>query len=369
MDCLAGGRVLLHEEVSDSPGESANGLPALFRLPAVDVDPAQDDADNDEQCRWPDLFVRPLHPCPNGVDRRRRNHRDRLGSGLADTDVERRHDGVNPLRPSANAERGEILGVVGKQDAWRQQRSQCRGRIVVRVQFLDSRSTLVEGAQPVRKRDDPDEGKPLVGKEPLQLDHWGAELLGETGQPRPSLIEGSPFHEEADLSILRPGDTLVIWRLDRLGRNLADLINIVTELGTRGVAVRSLTNGLVDTTTAHGKLVFGLFALLAEYEAALIKERTQAGLAAARARGRKGGRKPKMTPALIDKAQRMYIRKRRRLPPVAQEVGGEGRSPAAHLARHRLLPFCRLRTAGRPDPLFIHTGTHPVHTLFAPGAP
>jgi hypothetical protein len=70
--------------------------------------------------------------------------------------------------------------------------------------------------------------------------------------------------------------------------------------------VRSLTNGLVDTTTAHGKLVFGLFALLADYEAALIKERTQAGLAAARARGRKGGRKPKMTPELIDKAQRMY---------------------------------------------------------------
>ncbi|MDA8301710.1 MAG: recombinase family protein [Actinomycetota bacterium] len=103
------------------------------------------------------------------------------------------------------------------------------------------------------------------------------------------------------LADLRPGDTLVIWRLDRLGRNLADLINIVNELGARGVAVRSLTNGLVDTTTALGKLVFGLFALLAEYEAALIKERTQAGLAAARARGRKGGRKPKMTPELIDK--------------------------------------------------------------------
>ena len=70
--------------------------------------------------------------------------------------------------------------------------------------------------------------------------------------------------------------------------------------------MRSLTNGLVDTTTAHGKLVFGLFALLAEYEAALIKERTQAELTAARARGRKGGRTPKMPPELIDKAQRMY---------------------------------------------------------------
>ena len=72
------------------------------------------------------------------------------------------------------------------------------------------------------------------------------------------------------------------------------------------MAVKSLTNGIVDTTTAHGKLVFGMFALMAEYEAALIKERTLAGLVAARARGRTGGRKPKMTAELINKAQRMY---------------------------------------------------------------
>ena len=80
----------------------------------------------------------------------------------------------------------------------------------------------------------------------------------------------------------------------------------MTGLEARGVGVRSLTNGIVDTTTAHGKLVFGMFALMAEYEAAFIAERTNAGLKAARARGRKGGRKPKMTPELIDKAQRMY---------------------------------------------------------------
>ncbi len=110
----------------------------------------------------------------------------------------------------------------------------------------------------------------------------------------------------ACLADLRPGDTLIIWKIDRLGRNLRDLIDIVTTLQTRGVGVRSLTNGIVDTTTAHGTFVFGIFALMAEYEAALIKERTQAGLAAARARGRTGGRKPKMTPALINKAQRMY---------------------------------------------------------------
>ncbi|MFF7945205.1 recombinase family protein, partial [Nocardia gamkensis] len=70
--------------------------------------------------------------------------------------------------------------------------------------------------------------------------------------------------------------------------------------------MRSLTNGIVYTTTAHGKLVFGMFALKAEYEAALVHERTQAGLVAARARRRRGGRKPKMAPALVDKAQRMY---------------------------------------------------------------
>jgi len=85
-----------------------------------------------------------------------------------------------------------------------------------------------------------------------------------------------------------------------------DLIDIVTTLEGRGVGVRSLTNGIVDTTTAHGKLVFGMFALMAEYEAGLVREHTQAGLIAARSRGHKGGRKPKMTNDLIGKAQRMY---------------------------------------------------------------
>jgi DNA invertase Pin-like site-specific DNA recombinase len=117
----------------------------------------------------------------------------------------------------------------------------------------------------------------------------------------------------ACLADLRPGDTLVIWKIDRLGRNLRDLIDIVTTLDARGVAVKSLTNGIVDTTTAHGKLVFGMFALMAEYEAALIKERTLAGLVAARARGRTGGRKPKMTPELTSKGSPPGEAKKQRL--------------------------------------------------------
>ena len=123
------------------------------------------------------------------------------------------------------------------------------------------------------------------------------------------------------LEDLRPGDTLVIWKIDRLGRNLRDLIDIVTGLEARGVGVKSLTNGVVDTTSAHGKLVFGMFALMAEYEAALIRERTAAGLAAARARGRVGGRTPKMTPALIDKAQRMYDARKFTMAEIAASVG------------------------------------------------
>lgn len=125
----------------------------------------------------------------------------------------------------------------------------------------------------------------------------------------------------ACLADLRPGDTLVIWKIDRLGRNLRDLVDIVGTLNARGVGVRSLTDGIVDTTTAHGTLVFGIFALMAQYEAALIKERTQAGLAAARARGRTGGRKPKMTPHLVGKAQRMYDTRRFTIAEIADSCG------------------------------------------------
>jgi DNA invertase Pin-like site-specific DNA recombinase len=91
------------------------------------------------------------------------------------------------------------------------------------------------------------------------------------------------------LAFVRPGDTLAVWKLDRLGRSLPHLIEAVTALRERGVGFRSLQESL-DTTTSGGKLVFHVFAALAEFERDLIRERTRAGLAAARARGRKGGR-------------------------------------------------------------------------------
>ncbi|HEY9657179.1 MAG TPA: recombinase family protein [Allocoleopsis sp.] len=97
----------------------------------------------------------------------------------------------------------------------------------------------------------------------------------------------------------RKGDTLVVWRLDRLGRSLKDLIALIEELESRKIGFRSLQEN-IDTTTSGGKLIFHLFGALAEFERNLIRERTYAGLAAARARGRKGGRRQKLTPQEIE---------------------------------------------------------------------
>jgi DNA invertase Pin-like site-specific DNA recombinase len=105
----------------------------------------------------------------------------------------------------------------------------------------------------------------------------------------------------ACLKALREGDTLVVWKLDRLGRDLRHLINTVHDLIGRGIGLKVLTGhgAAIDTTTATGKLVFGIFAALAEFERELIAERTLAGLVSARARGRKGGRPFKMTAAKL----------------------------------------------------------------------
>jgi DNA invertase Pin-like site-specific DNA recombinase len=157
----------------------------------------------------------------------------------------------------------------------------------------------------------------------LQLDALAAENCLKIYTDKATGTKADRPQWNACLADLHPGDTLIIWKIDRLGRNLRDLVDIVAALEARDVGVKSLTNGIVDTTTTtHGKLVFGMFALMAEYEAALIKERTVAGLAAARARGRRGGRKPKMTPELIGKAQRMYDSKQFTMAEIAASCGG-----------------------------------------------
>ncbi len=110
---------------------------------------------------------------------------------------------------------------------------------------------------------------------------------------------------QACLKALRDADVLVIWKLDRMGRSLHHLVKTVAGLSERGVGLKVLTGqgSQVDTTTAHGRLSFGIFASLAEFESELIRERTMAGLAAARARGRKGGRKFALIKAQVRMAQ------------------------------------------------------------------
>jgi DNA invertase Pin-like site-specific DNA recombinase len=107
------------------------------------------------------------------------------------------------------------------------------------------------------------------------------------------------------LAYVREGDTLVVWRLDRLGRTLKHLIETITDLSQRHIGFKSLTES-IDTTTSGGKLIFHIFGALAEFERDLIRERTQAGLLAARARGRKGGQPKALTPKQADIAQALY---------------------------------------------------------------
>lgn len=109
---------------------------------------------------------------------------------------------------------------------------------------------------------------------------------------------------ESCIKTLRKGDTLIVWRLDRLGRSLKDLVEIISELENNGIAFKSL-NESIDTSSAGGKLIFHIFGALSEFERNLIRERTLAGLEAAKARGRTGGRKPKMNARDVAKANAM----------------------------------------------------------------
>ena len=127
----------------------------------------------------------------------------------------------------------------------------------------------------------------------------------------------------ACLKALREGDTLAVWKLDRLGRDLRHLINTVHDLTARGVGLKVLTGhgAAIDTTSAAGKLVFGIFAALAEFERELISERTVAGLASARVRGRSGGRPFNMTPAKLRLAMASMGKPQTKVSALCEELG------------------------------------------------
>ncbi len=130
------------------------------------------------------------------------------------------------------------------------------------------------------------------------------------------------------LELARPGDIIVVWKLDRLGRSLKDLIETVNDLAARGIELRSLKENL-DTSTPTGKLMFHVIAALAEFERDIIQERTLAGLEAARARGRKGGR-PKATntiqPAQLERARTLYAEKKNTIAEIMQLTGFKNRN-------------------------------------------
>jgi DNA invertase Pin-like site-specific DNA recombinase len=147
---------------------------------------------------------------------------------------------------------------------------------------------------------------------------------------------------EACLKSLREDDTLVVWKRDRLGRNLRHLVNTIHELMERKIGFRVLTGqgANIDTTTAGGRLVFGIFAALAEFERELIRERTMAGLSSARARGRNGGRPYTMTPAKLRLAQAAMTDRDTKVGDLCKELG---------VTRQTLYRFVGPKGELRPD--------------------
>ena len=146
-------------------------------------------------------------------------------------------------------------------------------------------------------------------------DHLSGNRVVISSSNRPGL--------EACLKSLREGDTLIVWKLDRLGRNLRHLVNTIHDLMERKTGFRVLAGqgANIDTSTAGGRLVFGIFAALAEFERELIRERTIAGLSSARARGRNGGRPYIMTPAKLRLAQAAMAQRDTKVGDLCKELG------------------------------------------------
>lgn len=154
----------------------------------------------------------------------------------------------------------------------------------------------------------------------LQRRELEAAGCGRIYEERVSSREESRPQLTAALDYCREGDRLVVWRLDRLGRSIKELIELVGDLGERGVEFRSLRESL-DTSTPGGRLVFHVFASMAEFERDIIRERTMAGLEAARARGRKGGRRRVMDDKKVALAQRMMADRETSAAEVAGALG------------------------------------------------
>ena len=168
----------------------------------------------------------------------------------------------------------------------------------------------------------------------LQIDALEAHGCGRVFQDVGSSSLKHRPQLEAALDYLRPGqgDVLVVWRLDRLGRGLRHLIELVEDLGSREVGFRSLTEQ-IDTTTPAGRLQFHIFGALAEFEREVIRERTRAGLAAARARGRLGGRPPRLTPEKVAMARAAIDEGSQSVTAVAKALGVGRTTLYRHLAQ------------------------------------
>ena len=151
------------------------------------------------------------------------------------------------------------------------------------------------------------------------------------------------------LKALQAGDTLVVWRLDRLGRSMRHLVTVIGDLREQGVGFRSISDGMIDTTSASGELVFHIFSALAQFERRLIQERTKAGLAAARARGRKGGR-PRLaqTEPRILLARKLHADGGVTLDDICKTLHISRTTYYRYVGTGRKMPRCRPAAAGPP---------------------